>query len=374
MKSTLMSIEAIPLKIPLKRKYSGSHYAMTHRCTIITKITTEDGIVGEIYNGDEMDAQPEMIDMIVNRMFPLVRGENIFAVHRIWEKMHTFTFDILADRKIALQAMACIDSAIHDAIGKTLNMPLYKLWGGSRSSLPVMIIGGYYQEGEEIGERSIRNDIETFREMGAAGCKFKIGGRRPEVDAERVRIARDAAGDDFVLAVDANQAWTRWEALRFAERAKPYNLRWFEEPCRWNNDKAAMRDIRYMSGIPVNAGQSEVSAAACIELMTGGAIDLCNFDASWGGGPTAWNQVAAAGAALGIDMAHHEEPQIAAHLLAAAPTGTYMEVFHPDRDPLFYEIVENRNPFVRGHYEVPDGPGWGIRLDRRVIEKYRTDR
>jgi L-alanine-DL-glutamate epimerase-like enolase superfamily enzyme len=134
-----------------------------------------------------------------------------------------------------------------------------------------------------------------------------------------------------------------------------------------------MRDIRYMSGIPVNAGQSEVSAAGCIELMNAGAIDLCNYDASWGGGATSWLQVAAAGAALGIEMAHHEEPQVAAQLLASAPTGTYMEVFHPDRDPLFYEIVLNRNPFVQGYYEVPTGPGWGIELNPDVVAKYRVD-
>ena len=67
MSSKIKSIEVTPIKVPLKRKFSGSHYFMTHRCTIITKITTEDGIVGEIYNGDEMDAQKEILDMIVHR-------------------------------------------------------------------------------------------------------------------------------------------------------------------------------------------------------------------------------------------------------------------------------------------------------------------
>ena len=121
-------------------------------------------------------------------------------------------------------------------------------------------------------------------------------------------------------------------------------------------------------------GQSEISAADCIGLMTNGSIDVCNFDASWAGGPTAWRQVAGTAAALGIEMAHHEEPQISAHLLASAPTGTFLEVFHPDRDPLFYKIIENRNPFDNGYYQVPDGPGFGIKLDRSVIEKYRLDK
>ena len=134
-------------------------------------------------------------------------------------------------------------------------------------------------------------------------------------------------------------------------RVKEFNIRWFEEPCRWNNDKEAMKDIRYMSGIPVAAGQSEISAAGCIGLMTNGSIDVCNFDASWAGGPTSWRQVAGTAAALGIEMAHHEEPQIFAHLLASAPTGTFLEVFHPDRDPLFYKIIEKHanNPYCRNY-------------------------
>jgi D-galactarolactone cycloisomerase len=374
MKSTIKKIEVIPIKMPLPRVFKGSHYFMDHRVTVITRITTEDGIVGEIYNGDELENLQAIVDMITKQMAPLIIGENIFDVNKIWQKILPFTFDILADRKVALNAISCIDSAVYDAVGKTLNMPLVKLWGGSKTSLPVMIIGGYYTEGVDVDEKAIQNDIETYIEMGAAACKFKIGGRAPEADAKRVEIARKVAGDNFVLAVDANQGWSRSEALRFAERVKDFNIRWFEEPCHWYNDKNAMKDIRYMSGIPVNAGQSEISAAGCIELMTNGSIDVCNYDASWAGGPTSWRQVAGAAAALGIEMAHHEEPQISAHLLASAPTGTFLEVFHPDRDPLFYKIVENRNPFDNGYYKVPDGPGFGIQLDRSVIEQYRLDK
>lgn len=59
---------------------------MTHRCTIITKITTEDGIVGEIYNEDEMDAQAEILDMIVHKMGPLLIGEDLFSARRTDER------------------------------------------------------------------------------------------------------------------------------------------------------------------------------------------------------------------------------------------------------------------------------------------------
>jgi D-arabinonate dehydratase len=71
-------------------------------------------------------------------------------------------------------------------------------------------------------------------------------------------------------------------------------------------------------------------------------------------------------------MGHHEEPQIAAHLLAAIPNGTYLESFHPDRDPMFYRLVANRSQLKDGCYDVPSGPGFGLELDAATIEKYRV--
>jgi D-arabinonate dehydratase len=106
--------------------------------------------------------------------------------------------------------------------------------------------------------------------------------------------------------------------------------------------------------------------------MAAGAIDVCNFDASWSGGPTEWRRVAAHASTYAVEMGHHEEPQVAAHLLAAIPHGTYLETFHPDRDPMFYHLVANRSALKDGQYRVPDGPGFGLELDRTAIEKYRV--
>jgi D-arabinonate dehydratase len=71
-------------------------------------------------------------------------------------------------------------------------------------------------------------------------------------------------------------------------------------------------------------------------------------------------------------MGHHEEPQVSAHLLASIAHATYLETFHPDRDPLFYALVANRSPFVNGSYALPDGAGFGLVLDEAVIAKYRV--
>src|SRR5699024_4669325 len=84
--SKIKSVEAIPIKMPLKKTFKGSNYFMTHRVTVITRITTEDGVVGEIYNGDEIDDLYKIVTMIEKQISPLIIGENIFNVKRIWEK------------------------------------------------------------------------------------------------------------------------------------------------------------------------------------------------------------------------------------------------------------------------------------------------
>jgi D-arabinonate dehydratase len=72
-------------------------------------------------------------------------------------------------------------------------------------------------------------------------------------------------------------------------------------------------------------------------------------------------------------MAHHEEAQIASHLLAAVPHGTYAECFaHPERDPVWQTMWSNRPPIRNGMMEVSKGPGFGLELDAAMIRKYRV--
>ena len=106
-------------------------------------------------------------------------------------------------------ALAAVDAAMWDAVGKALGVPLHALWGGAHDSLPMIAIGGYY--GEPLG--SIEAEVESYLAMGLAGMKFKVGGASPEVDVARVRRARAAGGDDFILAVDANQGYSVPDAL-----------------------------------------------------------------------------------------------------------------------------------------------------------------
>lgn len=363
----ITSVETVPIRVPLVRTYRGSHYQMTHRSTIITRVHTESGLVGEAYAGDEDAGLSEIDHIIHSEIVPNILEQDAFETERLWEVARPATWNILRDKRLGLVAAASIDAALWDVVGKALKMPLYRLWGGYRKSLPVITIGGYYGT-----DHSITEEVTEVVEAGYAGMKFKIGGLSPKEDVARVRQAREAGGPSFALAVDANQGWTPSEAVQFAKLAEGLNIMWFEEPCRWHNDRKAMRDVRYMGGIPVCAGQSEFSAGGCRDLFEAGAVDYCNFDSSWSGGPTEWRRVASIARTYDVKMAHHEEPQVAAHLLASVSNGTFLENFHPDRDPIWHGIIANKPKLQGGYLSLPEGSGLGWELDEDFIQRYRV--
>ena len=376
---TIQSIETIPLRIPLPFTYKGSYYKMRNRCTIVTRIHTAEGVVGEAYNADEDEPlQSEIRSIIHEEIVPLLVGQDAMAVERCWQRMLPVTFDQLRPRWYAMQAMACIDTAIWDAFGKAVGQPLWRLWGGYRDRVPMIGIGGYYvpTDGSEKGNE-IEDEIDFFRdEHGMVGMKFKVGARPPEEDVARLVRARRHAGDDFLFVVDANQGYTVAEALAFLAmaRAEGIELRWFEEPTRWHGDARSLRDVRMRGNVAVAAGQSEHSRVGMREMMVMGAIDVSNYDASWGGGPTEWRRVAAMASAFDVELGHHEEAHLGAHLLASVPGGTFVEAFSPARDPIFWNLILNRPKLVDGMFPLPERPGLGWELDEDYIEGHRVDR
>jgi L-alanine-DL-glutamate epimerase-like enolase superfamily enzyme len=83
--------------------------------------------------------------------------------------------------------------------------------------------------------------------------------------------------------------------------------------------------------------------------------------------------MAAAARIYSVQLGHHEEPQVALHLLASQPHGTYVEVFHPNRDPIWWNLIANRPQVEDGAFAAPDGPGLGWELDQEFIEHHRID-
>ena len=367
----ITAVEAIAIDIPLSKNFGGSTYSVLKRSTVITRLRTADGLVSEVYNGDNRAHGPQIAHLVTTDLFNVIKGLSIYERELAWQRMFALTHSA-SDKKLLLEAIACMDCAIWDLTGKALGKSVRELIGGYTDRLPIISIGGYYMPGKTHAD--IGREVESYQDAGMAGCKFKVGGLSPEEDAQRVAIARKAVGDDFILCVDANRGWAAEDAIRFARLVEPYNIRWFEEPCHWYDDATQMARVRQSIPMPVTAGQSEITSHAIRRLIDARAIDLINYDASEGGGVTDWLRAAGMAAAAGLSMAHHEEAQIASHLLAAVPHGTYAECFaDPQRDPVWQQMWVNRPAIKDGTMMVATGTGFGIELDPDMVHRFRSN-
>lgn len=367
----ITAVEAIAVDIPLSKNFGGSTYSVLKRSTVITRLRTDSGLGSNVYNGDNRAHGAQIAKLIENDLFNVIKGLDIFERERAWDRMFALTHSA-SDKKLLLEAIACVDCAIWDLTGKALGKSVRELIGGYTTELPIISIGGYYMPGKT--DADIAREITSYRDAGMAGCKFKVGGLSPEEDAKRVAVARQAVGDDFILCVDANRGWAAEDAIRFARLIEQYNIRWFEEPCHWYDDAAQMARVRQTIPMPVTAGQSEITSHAIRRLVDAGAVDLVNYDVSEGGGVTDWLRAAGLCRAAGVAMAHHEEAQMASHLLAAVPHGTYAECFaDPARDPVWQLMWINRPAIRNGMMQVTTGPGFDIELDEKMIQQFRSN-
>ena len=378
----ITKIEAIPLQRQLDQHFDGGTYRIANRNTIVTRIYTDEGQVGETFGGDEDHTQELVIHVIRDIFTPLLIGEDPHNVERLWAKMFAQKIDLgnrsihtldLYNQGMITQAIAAVDNALWDLLGKIHNLPVYQLLGGYREKVPIIAIGGYYEA--QKGQADLNEEMLHYKEIGMAGVKFKVGRRSVAEDIERVSEVRKLVGDDFILVCDANQAWTPKEAIEFCQLANGLNLGWIEEPVRWYDQFVGLQMVRDSTNIPVNAGQGEISAYGCRDLIIRNSVDILNVDVTIAGGVTEWRRIAQMAQLFHVNMAHHEEPQIALHLLAAFPNTLYVEIFpNYKRDPMWVDLPVEQPRIRDGYMEVPDKPGFGIDLNQEIIEKYRADR
>lgn len=377
----ITKVEVIPLVRQLEDVFSGGTYRIVNRNTIVTRIYTDVGIIGEAFGGDEDQRQKDVVALIRNHFEKLLVGEDARDVERLWHRMFFSNVDLgnralhvldLSNRGVLMQAIAAVDNALWDALGKLYNVPLYKLLGGYRDKVPVIAIGGYYEAGKT--QDALNDEMLHYKEMQLAGVKFKVGRVSVAEDIERVSRVREVVGNDFVIACDANQAWTPQMAVEFCRAAEPLDIRWIEEPVRWYDQLEGLRMVRENSLIPVTAGQGEISRYGCRDLVMHGQVNILNVDVTIAGGVTEWKKIADFADHFHVQMAHHKEAQVALHLLASVPHGLYVEIFpNPKRDPMWFELPCEQPRIRNGFMELPGAPGLGMELNKGVIQKYRAD-
>ena len=150
---------------------------------------------------------------IVDRVLsPLVLGQDALAVGEQWMAMLRAVRN-MGRPGIASHAISAVDIALWDLKARLMNVSLFKLLGSVRHSIPVYGSGGFTSY--SIDE--LQTQLGNWVEQGITKVKMKVGAH-PADDLVRVRAAKQAIGGDAVLFVDANGAYTRKQALDFAEQ------------------------------------------------------------------------------------------------------------------------------------------------------------
>jgi L-alanine-DL-glutamate epimerase-like enolase superfamily enzyme len=239
-----------------------------------------------------------------------------------------------------------------------------------REGAPVYGSGGF----TTYSDRQLRDQLSGWVRKGIPRVKMKIG-THPEDDLHRVTLAREAIGEKAELFVDANGAYSRKHALRFAEQfAAQCNVTWFEEPVS-SDDLAGLRLLRDRApaGMDIAAGEYGWTAMYLRNMIEAEAVDVIQADATRCGGVTGFMDAAAIADAHPLPLSAHCGPSVHLHLACAARPLRHVEYFydHTRIESLLFDGF--REPREGVMFPDLSRPGMGLEFKRKDAERYRDD-
>ncbi|QAY59995.1 mandelate racemase [Microbacterium protaetiae] len=308
--------------------------------------------------------------VIGSTLAPLVVGHSALETGRCFQSM------VHAVRNSGRQgaigyAISAVDTALWDLKARLLEVPLYRLLGAVRDTVPVYGSGGF----TTYSDRRLAEQLGGWvHDEGIPRVKIKIGqswGTEVRRDLQRMRQAREVIGPTAELYVDANGAYARKQAIRLAHAAADLDVRWFEEPVS-SDDLAGLREVRNAIDADVAAGEYGFDLVYFRRMCQAQAVDCLQIDASRCGGITEWLRGAAVAASYGLDVSAHCSPHLHAHVAAATPNLRHLEWFHDHVriETLFFDGVLD----PRGGMLVLDGtaPGTGLTLRENDVARFRV--
>jgi L-alanine-DL-glutamate epimerase-like enolase superfamily enzyme len=353
---------------PRSKPIRNGKYTYTHGGISIVKIETTEGITGiGLGGGGTATFSAQTFVGMVERFKPALLGVDPLDTERIWADM--WMPKIVGRRGLSTRVISAIDIALWDLKGKITNLPVYKLLGGFTSKIPTYIAGGYYQEGK--GLKELAQEMEQNLAMGARAVKIKIGGVPINEDVERVKVCREAIGDNVKLMVDANSAYRYYEAIEIARKIEKYDIYWFEEPVM-PDDYRGHAMIAAATSIPVATGENEYTRYGFRDLIEHKAVAILNADAQVMGGVSEFMKVAALASAYDLPMAPHGNQQVHVHLVSAISNGLIVEFYRDTVDPMWGKSFKEHLKLKDGYLEPSSRPGFGIELNEEAIKPYRA--
>lgn len=331
----------------------------------IVRVTTEDGIEGFGVTYHEVGGEATKL-LIEKNIAPKLIGRDPFETEVLWTELVQYLRGV-GRKGLMFCALSAVDIALWDLKGKIIDMPLYRLFGGNQTKVPVYGSGGWtsYSDDELVAE------MKEIVSRGYKNVKFKVGyngGNSPKRDVERVRKVREAIGPEIGIMLDANNCWDAATGARFANMVKEYNILFLEEPV-FADDIPGLRKFKQSTDMPLASGEHEYTKYGARDLIMNNAADIIQLDGTRAGGFTEMLKVAALTQAWNLKFAPHAMENIHIHLVSAYPNAMFLE-----RLLMFEEITRNiyidaPEP-VDGYMTIPDLPGLGLKLDMDFIREH----
>jgi L-alanine-DL-glutamate epimerase-like enolase superfamily enzyme len=308
-------------------------------------------------------------DFLSEYLAPLVEGRSALDVPAAHEAMCRAVRN--AGRPgIAAGAISALDIALWDLKARLLELPLVRLLGACRERVPVYGSGGFTTYHDTHLAAQLNGWVHG---QHIPRVKIKIGGSRGREsvrDLARVRAARQVIGDEAELYVDANGAYTRKQAVRMGLALAEYGVGWFEEPVS-SDDLTGLRLVRDALVCDVTAGQYGYDLPYFARMLTSGAVDCLQIDATRCGGPTEFLRAAALAQAHGLDVSAHCAPHVHAALAAAIPNLRHIEWFH-DHVRIEDMFFDGALDPTGGTVSPTAGIGHGLTLRAEEIAEFRV--
>ena len=271
----IREIQIGKVSIPLKKPFKTALRQVSSAEDIIIKVIADSGEIGfgtapptAVITGDSQDS---VVAAIRDTLGPKIIGmpvDNLEGIMTILDSgmLHNHS------------AKAALDIAVHDLFGKCFGLPLYKLFGGYRTSLETDLTISLNSP-----EEMVRDSLEAVAE-GYTTLKLKVG-NDALLDATRVRAIRSAVGRSIKIRLDANQGWSPKDAVRTIRRfeAEGLEIELIEQPVK-AHDFEGLKYVTDRVETDIMADESAFGPFEVFQLLSMRACDLLNIKLMKAGG------------------------------------------------------------------------------------------
>lgn len=370
---TLQAIEAVLVDLPTIRAHKLAMTTMMRQTLVIVRVSTSDGFVGIgeattigglAYGEQSPEGIKSAIDSYIAPLLQDVDATRIgTAMQRLARTVQGNSF-----------AKSAIETALLDAHGQRLGLPVHALLGGAvRDALPVL-----WTLASGDAARDVDEALALIEARRHNVFKLKIGSHPLAEDIAHVQAIRRGLGDGVMLTVDVNQAWDEPTAVRGIAALEAAGVSLIEQPVARRNRRALKR-LAARFDVAVMADEAVHDAVDAFDLAADAAADVYALKISQAGGlwPTLRAAAVADAAGVGLYGGTLLEGSVgsiaAAHVFAACPQLAWgTELFGPLL--LTDDVVVQRPEYRDFELQLPQTPGLGLQLDADKFEFYRRDR